>query len=173
VLSFLDMRVTLLAGLALLAAVQGEEAAARGSRGGWSGGGGHGWSGGHFRAAPVARTFYAPVRVVPRAVFVAPFFPYYAAPVYYPPAPVYYPPATYYPPETTTYVEPPLGYSPPPPPVQAPITQAPSAQPGPYSVEQGLQYRYYCPDTRRYYPDTKACASGWLTVLPGGGWPPQ
>ena len=45
--------------------------------------------------------------------------------------------------------------------------------PPPAPVEQGLNYRYFCPDTRQYYPEVKECASGWLTVLPGRGKPPS
>lgn len=170
-LSFLDMRVIALGVVALLAAVQGGEAAARGSRGGFSHGGGA-----RFHSAPVARPFVSRsfVRVVPRAVFVAPIVPYYPTPAYYPPAPAYYPPSSYYPPDTTAYVEQSPGYSPgyaPPPP--PPVPQGSSAQPGQYSIERGTQYRYLCLDTRKFYPDTKECASGWLTVLPGGRPPPQ
>ena len=28
------------------------------------------------------------------------------------------------------------------------------------------QMRYYCPDTRSYYPDAQACPSPWLRVVP-------
>ncbi len=139
----------------------------------WAARGGHrgGWGGGHFssRIAVAPRPVFFPrtVRVVPRFVFAAPFVPYYPAPAYYPPA--YYPDSSYYPTDSTTYTEQPVGYSPPPPPAPAPQPRAP--QSGQYSMEQGLQYRYLCLDTRKFYPDTKECSSGWLTVLPGARQP--
>ncbi len=32
--------------------------------------------------------------------------------------------------------------------------------------EPPTHYRYYCPDTRRYFPDVTECRSGWLKVVP-------
>ena len=162
------MRGFSLAALALLAATQGGEAWARNAQ--RSSGGGHVHHSPRVVVAPRPVYYYPrPVRVVPRYVYVVPYVryvpyvPYVAAP-YYPPSPAYYP-AT--PPAPVTYIEQPQEYAPLPP-------AQPMATPtGPYSVEQGVQYRYFCPDTRRYYPDAKECASGWLTVLPGGGRPPQ
>jgi hypothetical protein len=72
-----------------------------------------------------------------------PLFPWY-----YPPPPVYYPPPiAYYPPPPAYYSAPPA----PPPPRQ--------------------ELRYYCPDSKRYYPDVRKCPSGWLRVIPGSGSP--
>jgi hypothetical protein len=28
------------------------------------------------------------------------------------------------------------------------------------------QIRYYCADTRQYYPDVQTCASPWMKVVP-------
>lgn len=33
-------------------------------------------------------------------------------------------------------------------------------------------YLYFCPDSRRYYPDVLDCPSGGLAVVPGVGGPP-
>jgi hypothetical protein len=38
--------------------------------------------------------------------------------------------------------------------------------PPPYRDETPVHYLYYCPDTRRYYPDVTECRSGWLKVVP-------
>lgn len=32
--------------------------------------------------------------------------------------------------------------------------------------EPPAHYRYYCPDSRRYFPDVTECRSGWLKVVP-------
>lgn len=53
----------------------------------------------------------------------------------------YYVPPAYVPP---AYVEPP------------PVTY----------IEQDEQVRYYCPDSRAYYPDVTTCPSPWLKVVP-------
>ncbi len=39
---------------------------------------------------------------------------------------------------------------------------------GPYAAQDASRYRSYCPDTRKYYPDVKTCASAWLKVVPDG-----
>ena len=31
------------------------------------------------------------------------------------------------------------------------------------------EYRYYCPDSRTYFPYTQQCPSGWLQVVPSPG----
>ena len=121
----------------------------------------HHWT--HTSPRPVA--VYRPVRVIPRVV-------YFAAPVYYAPAP-YYPPTSYYEAPGSyaapaSYYPAPAYSEPPPPPAQAPVPPA-----GPYSAEQALSYRYYCPDVRLYYPEIKECPAGWLTVLPGSRRPPN
>ena len=150
--------------LALLLATQGAQVFAAGRSFGHSGT--RGATGAHHFHSH-SNVIFRPVRVVPRYVYVAPYVPYYSTPYYsspsyYAPSAAYAAPA-YYPPDPPSY-EPPQQYAPPPP----PRTPAPQAvQPGPYSMEQGTQYRYLCLDTRRFYPDTKECASGWLTVLPG------
>ena len=41
----------------------------------------------------------------------------------------------------------------------------PSPAVGPQAAAPGAgRYRSYCPDTRKYFPDTKTCA-GWLKVV--------
>jgi hypothetical protein len=156
------MRGLLATTLALLLATQGAQAAGRS----FSHSGARAHSGvHHFHSNVIAK----PVRVVPRYVYVAPYVPYYSTPYYSSPS-YYYPSASYaapayYPPDSPSYIEAPQQYAPPPPPPSAPAQ--PAAHPGPYSMEQGTQYRYLCLDTRRFYPDTKECPSGWLTVLPG------
>jgi hypothetical protein len=45
---------------------------------------------------------------------------------------------------------------------------APASPRGPYAAQDALRYRSYCPDTRKYYPDVKTCASAWLKVVPDG-----
>jgi hypothetical protein len=45
---------------------------------------------------------------------------------------------------------------------------APAIPRGPYAAQDPLRYRSYCPDTRKYYPDVKTCASAWLKVVPDG-----
>ena len=75
----------------------------------------------------------------------APFF----YPYYYPYYPYYYPPAY---PEAPVYSEPPT------------------------YIEQGsnIQFQYYCPDYRDYYPNVASCPSPWMQVVPGGaGAPPN
>lgn len=166
------MRGLALTALALVLATQGAEIFAAPGQRTWS------HSGGRPAAAAVAHHHHHPatvIRVVPRYVYVAPYVPYYPTPYY--PTSSYYPSSSYstpsyYPPEPPAYAEQPQAYAPPPPPASSTQQPAP-AQPGPYSMEQGIQYRYLCLDTRRFYPDTKECPSGWLTVLPGGGNPPR
>ena len=159
------MRGFLATTLALFLATQGAQAFAAGRSFSHSGARAH--SGGHHFSGGAG---FRPVRVVPRFVYVAPYVPYYSTPYYSTPS--YYDPGAayapaYYPPETPGYVDPSQQYAPqqqyaPPPP-----PQSAQPRPGPYSMEQGTQYRYLCLDTRRFYPDTKECASGWLTVVPG------
>ena len=47
--------------------------------------------------------------------------------------------------------------------------------PEPTYIEQAPapeeSYRYFCPDSRAYYPEVPECPSGWLRVLPGGAGP--
>lgn len=39
---------------------------------------------------------------------------------------------------------------------------------GPYAAQDALRYRFYCPDTRKYYPEVNNCVSAWLKVVPDG-----
>jgi len=143
--------------LALFLATQGLQAFAAGRSFGHSGGRAH--SGAHHFHSH-SHVIVRPVRIVPRYVYVAPYVPYYATPYYSTPyysTPAYYPPAYVEPPQPQQYA-PEQQYAPAPP---------PPSQPSPYSMEEATQYRYLCLDTRKFYPDTKECPSGWLTVLPG------
>ena len=45
---------------------------------------------------------------------------------------------------------------------------APPSPRGPYAAQDAFRYRFYCPDTRKYYPDVKSCASDWLKVVHDG-----
>ena len=164
----------------ILAALQGGETWARNAHRSWS-------HAGPRTVAPRHVFVARPVRVVPRVVYFAPVIGY-TAPRYYAPPP-YYPPTSYYSaPEPAAYAPPPAAYAPPPasyyeppqtqyPPSSGNEARAPGTATqtpvGPYSVEQGLNYRYFCPDTRQYYPEVKECASGWLTVVPNAGRPPR
>jgi len=203
-------RRLVLCGVALLVAMQGADALARGGHGGGghsgSGGGHSGFSGGH----PGFGGFVSRPAFAPRAVFFAApaYFPaaYYSSSYYTPP---YYPPA-YYPPE-----QPPLAYYPseqaalPPPPPYPPAGAGPNAPPmpstspiyscrdasgrtsitnrpedmagrdcrelsaqsapppgGSYRAQEAQRYRFFCPDSRKYYPETNYCNSAWLKVVP-------
>ena len=43
---------------------------------------------------------------------------------------------------------------------------AASAAKGPYAAQDALLYRYFCPESRKYYPEVNNCASAWLKVVP-------
>jgi hypothetical protein len=45
---------------------------------------------------------------------------------------------------------------------------APASPRGPYAAQDALRFRFYCPDTRKYYPDVNTCDSAWLKVVPDG-----
>jgi hypothetical protein len=163
------MRGSLATALAVFLAIPGAAAFAAPGRT-WNHSGGSRPHHHHHQSAPVI------IRTVPRYVYVAPYVPYYysspsyySTPSYYPSsaysAPAYSPPA-YSPPPQPAYAEEPPQYAP-------PARPSAARQQGPYATDQGLQYRYLCLDTRKFYPDTKECPSGWLTVLPGGGAPPR
>jgi hypothetical protein len=108
-------------------------------------------------SAFVSRPF---VRAFPRVAVIA-------APVYYAPPPVYYaPPVTYY--QDPYYPAPTYSagaYYPP------PVATAPQYQEMPVEPVQPQPpaYRYFCPDSRQYYPAIADCASGWLKVVPDNG----
>ena len=162
------MRGSLATASALFLALQGAQAFGAPGRT-WSHSGAHISGTHHFHPH-----FVSPVRVIPRYVYVAPYVPYYPSPYYSTPSYYQDPYAapSYYPPDPG-YVEQPQSYAPPPPPPSYATQPQPRGQPGQYSVEQGIQYRYLCLDTRKFYPDTRECPSGWLTVMPGGGNPPR
>jgi hypothetical protein len=44
---------------------------------------------------------------------------------------------------------------------------------GPYAAQDASRYRFYCPDTRKYYPDVNTCDSAWLKVVPDGAAAPR
>jgi hypothetical protein len=39
---------------------------------------------------------------------------------------------------------------------------------GPYAAQDALLYRYFCPESRKYYPEVNNCGSAWLKVVPDG-----
>jgi len=43
---------------------------------------------------------------------------------------------------------------------------AASAARGPYAMQDAPLYRYFCPESRKYYPEVNNCASAWLKVVP-------
>ena len=43
---------------------------------------------------------------------------------------------------------------------------AAGAAKGPYAAQDALLYRYFCPESRKYYPEVNNCASAWLKVVP-------
>ncbi len=145
-----------------------------GRSGGRSGGHGGGHAGtfgghsGHFASGG----FASPRRFIPRTVFLAAPVAYFPPAYYYPPPPAYYYPPSYYEPaQPPVYYEPPVQSSPPaggyypPPPISG---SAPASPRGPYAAEDAYRYRFYCPDTRKYYPEVSTCASAWLKVVPDG-----
>src|SRR5258706_12679279 len=73
-------------------------------------------------------------------------YPYYYPPYYYPP---YYPAPVVVQQQPTVYVD------------QQP---APQAQP-----QQPAGYRYYCNESRAYYPYVRECPGGWQRVAPHPG----
>jgi len=44
----------------------------------------------------------------------------------------------------------------------------PASPKGPYAAQDALRYRFYCPDTRKYYPEVNECTLAWLKVVPDG-----
>lgn len=78
----------------------------------------------------------------------------------------------YYSPAPVVVVPP--AYVPPPAFVAPPTYVAPPATEGTQDYAPGTsQYLFFCPDSRRYYPDVRECASGWLAVVPGVPGPPN
>jgi hypothetical protein len=45
---------------------------------------------------------------------------------------------------------------------------APASPRGPYVAQDAFRYRFYCPDTRKYYPEVNECTPAWLKVVPDG-----
>jgi hypothetical protein len=45
-------------------------------------------------------------------------------------------------------------------------SQPQAAAKGPYAAADATRYRYFCPDTRKYYPEVNTCDSAWLKVVP-------
>ena len=37
---------------------------------------------------------------------------------------------------------------------------------GPYAAQDALRYRFFCPDTRKFYPEVNICDAAWLKVVP-------
>ncbi len=171
---------------ALALAAQCGDALARGSHGGHSGG--HAARAVIF-AAPIvylARPYYAPAYYPPAS--------YYPPATYYPPVqPAAYnppqPPLAYAPPPLA-----PAGNADVPSPAPLYVckddggrttltnrkedtvgkycmerstraSSPPGAAKGPYAIENATRYRYFCPDSRKYYPEVNICAA-WLKVVP-------
>lgn len=68
----------------------------------------------------------------------------------------------------------PLYYAPAPVVVAPPAYAAPQALAGGQGYAPGTSpYLFFCPDSRRYYPDVRECPSGWLAVVPGVPGPPN
>jgi hypothetical protein len=74
---------------------------------------------------------------------------FYPHPYYYPYPPYYYPPVVIEHPVPQVYIEQPAPEAP-----TAPDAAAP------------VNYWYYCPAAKGYYPYVKECPSGWQKVLP-------
>jgi hypothetical protein len=116
--------------------------------GSWQGGGswhgGNNWNGGNWHGGHT--------RFVIGVGFGAPFWgwgwwPGYYYPGYYPAYPAYpysYQPYSYDTYPSGTYIE----------------QNAPAPNPA------RSDYSYYCPDPAGYYPEVRACAKGWLRVVP-------
>lgn len=86
--------------------------------------------------------YYHRPRVSVGFVFGAPGYWYYPPPYYYYP---YYPGVAAVPAEPTVYIEQGDSYT---------------------SQEQTLNYWYYCPASKTYYPYVKQCAERWQRVTP-------
>ncbi len=119
--------------------------------GSWQGGGswhgGNNWNGGNWHGGHT--------RFVVGVGFGAPFWgwgwwPGYYYPPYYPYYPAYsgypysYEPYSYDTYPSGTYIE----------------------QNAPAPAQARSDYSYYCPDPAGYYPQVRACAKGWLRVVP-------
>jgi hypothetical protein len=66
------------------------------------------------------------------------------------------------------YTYPPFWY-----PGYAPLYAAPAPMSGPNFATDASGYAYFCPDSRRYYPEVRECPTGWLAVVPGVAGPPN
>lgn len=66
------------------------------------------------------------------------------------------------------YTYPPSWY-----PGYSPFYAVPAPMSGPSYATDASGYAYFCPDSRRYYPEVRECASGWLAVVPGVAGPPN
>ena len=44
---------------------------------------------------------------------------------------------------------------------------------GPNFATDASGYAYFCPDSKRYYPEVRECPAGWLAVVPGVAGPPN
>ena len=117
----------------------------------------------HVVVTPSRVVIVKPVRVH-RVVFIASPMViaspvYYSPPVYYAP-PMYSAPSTYSPDYGST-----PSYSSPPSYADSESNYAEQ----PPSSGQGIEYRYFCPDTKLYYPEASECPSGWMKVVPDSG----
>src|SRR5260221_6108764 len=149
--------VTLIGGIGVASAQMhgshGGGAVSAGAHGGgsWQGGGswhgGNNWNGGNWHGGHT--------RFVVGVGFGAPFWgwgwwPGYYYPPYYPYYPAYsgypysYEPYSYDTYPSGTYIE----------------------QNAPAPAQARSDYSYYCPDPAGYYPQVRACAKGWLRVVP-------
>lgn len=86
-------------------------------------------------------------------VYVGPYW----GPSYYPPAPYYYPP--YYPAYSPPVV---ITQEPSPVYVQQPAAPAPAAP----SINEPVNFWYFCTASKNYYPYVTECPGGWKKVSP-------
>jgi len=184
-------RRLVLSGAALLVAMQGADVLARGGHGG-----GHSGFGGFASRpvyAPRAVFYAAPIYYP--AAYSAYYPPPYYPPAYYQPAQpplAYYPPVQAAPPPPPSSY-PPAGAGQAASPTsriyscrdasgRTSITNRPedmagkdcreisvqNAPPpgGSYRAQEATRYRFFCPDSRKYYPEVNYCNSAWLKVVP-------
>ncbi len=148
------------------------------------------------RFVPRAVFYAAPVAYYPPAYYPPP-------PVYYTPPASYYPPAqpqAYYEPPRPAYPDAPRDFAPAQAPIyfcrdasgRTSVTNRkedtigkdcntqsdqsslpPRSAKGPYAAQDALRYRFFCPDSRKYYPEVNVCSSAWLKVVPDGAAGPR
>ena len=55
----------------------------------------------------------------------------------------------------------------------SPFFTVPAPMSGPGYAIDASGYAYFCPDSKRYYPEVRECPAGWLAVVPGVPGPPN